>query len=222
VDARLSDIRIEQFVSGSPPAAEGLLEAHVVLHGSGNSVHKVASTASGTAAFAVPEGKFRKAFAELTGINLINGLGLLLTDDKSDTGLRCAVGEFRADGGVLRTQQFVFDTDPVRIEGKGSIDLNSETLNMQVVGKPKEFRIGRVRAPILVTGSLAHPDIGVKADDAVLQGGIAAALGFLFPPAAILPFVDLGLTKDANCAGLLTQAKAHSAPVKPGSHHRRH
>jgi hypothetical protein len=31
--------------------------------------------------------------------------------------------------------------------------------------------------------------------------------------AAILPFVDPGLAKDANCAGLVSEAKAKGAPV---------
>ncbi|HXC57320.1 MAG TPA: AsmA family protein [Rhizomicrobium sp.] len=219
VDARINDIRLEEFVAGRPPPVEGLLEAHAVLHGSGNSVVQVASTASGRATFVVPHGKFREAFAELTGIDLLNGLGLLLADDKGDTGLRCAVADFSASNGVLRTQRFVFDTDPVRVEGKGSIDLNDETMNFSVTGEPKEFRIGRLRAPLLISGPLAHPRIGVKAGPALLQGGVAVALGFLFPPAAILPFIDPGLAKDANCAGLMVQAKAQGAPVKPARRH---
>ena len=41
-------------------------------------------------------------------------------------------------------------------------------------------------------------------EDAVDQGGIAAALGALVAPlAAILPFVDAGLAEDANCSALL-------------------
>jgi len=220
VDARVTDMRIEQFLTGTPPAAEGMLEARAVLHGFGNNVRAVATSAGGQATFVVPHGKFRKAFAELTGINLINGLGLLLADDKSDTGLRCAVAHFDASNGVFRSERFVFDTDPVRVEGKGSIDMNTETLNLVVTGKPKEFRIGRIRAPILITGALAHPEIGVRAQDALLQGAAAAALGILFAPAAILPFVDPGLAKDANCASILTQAKAEGAPVRPAKHRR--
>ncbi|MBV9541463.1 MAG: hypothetical protein JO167_09350 [Alphaproteobacteria bacterium] len=97
---------------------------------------------------------------------------------------------------------------------------------MVVVGKPKEFRIGRIHAPITVTGSLAHPTVGIKAEQAILQGGLAAALGFLSPIAAILPFVDPGLAKDANCGGLTATAAAQGAPVGHHSsarhHHRRH
>ena len=101
IDARLTDVRIEQFVSGNPPPIEGWFVARAKLHGTGASILKTAQTASGTMATVVPRGRMRAAFAELTGINVLNGLGLLLTGDKSDTNLRCAVGDFSASNGVL-------------------------------------------------------------------------------------------------------------------------
>jgi hypothetical protein len=47
-----------------------------------------------------------------------------------------------------------------------------------------------------------------------LQGAIGLGLGAINPLAAILAFVDPGLTKDANCSGLISTAKAQGAPVK--------
>lgn len=214
IDARLTNIRLESFVSGSPPAIAGMLEARAKLHGVGNSVHRAASTANGAMTLVVPSGKLRKSFAELTGIDALNGLGLLLTNDKSDTGLRCAVAHFNAHDGVLQAERITVDTDDVAIAGEGNVDLSTETLNMSLVGRPKEIRIGRIRAPLLVTGSLAHPDVHVKASAALLQGGIAVLLGFIMPPAALLAFIDPGLQKDANCVALTQQASRGSAPVK--------
>jgi uncharacterized protein involved in outer membrane biogenesis len=214
IDARLTNIRLEKFVSGNPPAIEGLLEARAKLHGVGNSVHKAASNADGAVTFVVPSGKIRKSFAEFTGIDALNGLGLILTNDKSDTGLRCAVAHFDARNGVLQARQITVDTDQVAILGKGSVDLGSETLDMAVTGKPKEFRFGRIRAPLLITGPLSHPDVHVKASAVLLQGGVAVLLGLITPPAALLAFVDPGLQKDANCVALTQQASRGSAPVK--------
>ena len=85
---------------------------------------------------------------------------------------------------------------------------------MTVSGKPKKFRLGRLRTPITLTGSFSHPSIGIKAGPALAQGGIAAALGFLSPIAALLPFVDPGLAKNADCVALSTEASQASAPVK--------
>ena len=212
VDARVTDIKVQQFLGGGDaPAATGMLEARARLEGSGNSVQKVAASANGPVTLVVPSGSFNEKLAELTGIDLLNAL---FVGGRDNTHLRCAVAHFETRGGVMSTQNLVFDTDPVRIDGKGSIDLRNETLDMIIAGRPKEFRIGRLRTPITVRGPLAHPAIGVQAGPLALQGGIAIALGILFPPAAILPFVDPGLEKDANCAGLLTQAKGQGAPVR--------
>ena len=81
-------------------------------------------------------------------------------------------------------------------------------------GKPKNFQLVRLRAPITMTGSLAHPVLGVKTSAIVAQGGIAVALAFVNPLAAVLAFIDPGLAKDANCGPLLADAKAKGAPVK--------
>ena len=121
IDARLSDIRLEQFFTGNPPPVEGLFEAHARLQGVGNSVHKTASTASGAVTLVIPGGKFRQSLAELTGINLVNGLGLLLANDKSDTGLRSPSRvSTRATASSIRSNLFSIR---IRFSSKGMATL---------------------------------------------------------------------------------------------------
>ncbi|HEX4634571.1 MAG TPA: AsmA family protein [Rhizomicrobium sp.] len=214
VDARISDIHAETFIKGGDKPISGVLEARAVLTGTGNSVHAAASNASGTFTAVVPSGGMRHSLAEWTGVDVLTALSLNLSGDSSDTNLRCAVASFNAGQGVLTSQQMIIDTEPVRVEGSGSINLRDETLNMQLQGKPKHFQLLRLRAPITVSGPWRHPALGVKAGAAVAQGGIGAALGLLNPFAAIFAFIDPGLAKDANCGPLLSQAKAKGAPVK--------
>src|SRR6202044_2736115 len=85
VDLRLRDFSLEQLLPGAKgqPPLEGKLEARAKLTGTGDSVHKAASTANGTLTFVVPHGEMRKAFAELMGIDVITGGLELLTGDKS-------------------------------------------------------------------------------------------------------------------------------------------
>jgi len=147
-------------------------------------------------------------------VDVLTALSLNLAGDNSNTNLRCAVANFSAKNGVMTTQDLVIDTDPVRLDGVGHIDLADESLSLELQGKPKNFQIVRLRAPITLSGPWAHPKVGVRAGPAVAQGGMALAMGFLNPLAALFSFVDLGLTKDANCAPLLRQAKAQGAPVR--------
>lgn len=219
LDARVSQARIEQFIHGAEKEMSGELEARAVLKGEGNSVRSAALSADGALTVVVPEGRIRRSIAEWLGVNVLSGLGLALSGDTSDAGLRCALAHFGARHGVLTAQQMVFDTDPVVITGSGDIDLNNETINLTVTGKPKHFQLVRLDVPVTVKGALIHPTIGVKPGAAIVQAGISAVLGFLFPPAAILPFVDADLAKNANCAALVSAARATAAPVRVSKAH---
>ena len=73
----------------------------------------------------------------------------------------------------------------------------------------------RLTAAITVGGRLAEPKFGVQRAGAVAQAGVAVALGALLGPlAALLPFIDPGLAKDASCAALIAEAGREGAPVK--------
>lgn len=214
VDLRFRDINLQQFVpatNGQSPI-EGVLEARAKLHGTGKSVHKAAGTANGTLTAVVPKGAVRKQFVELLGIDVDQALFLSGSDDQ--TNVRCAVADFSAKDGTLSARHIVFDTESVNVNGNGTINLGDETLNMTVQGAPKSIRLVRVRAPITITGSLSKPSVGIKPAGAIAQAGAAVGLSVLLTPlAAILPFVDPGLAKDANCAGLVSEARAKGAPV---------
>ena len=214
VDARITDIRAETFIKGSDKPITGLLEARAVLTGTGRSVHATASNADGTFTAVVPSGGMRHSLIEWAGVDVLTALSLNLSGDNSNTQLRCAVANFSVKNGVMTSNQFLIDTDPVRVDGTGTINLRDENMNMQMQGKPKNFQLARLRAPITMTGSLAHPVLGVKTSAIVAQGGIAAALAFVNPLVAVLAFIDPGLAKDANCGPLLADAKAKGAPVK--------
>jgi len=218
LDMRLTNVSIQQFLTTQPgqaPAAEGVLEARAQLHGTGDSIHKAASTADGRVVLVVPRGKIRQSLAELMGINLANGLYLLLSNNQHDTDLRCAVASFDVKHGVMSVDQAVFDTGVVRATGKGTIDLGQETLNLQLDGQTKKPRLLRVWAPITLKGTLLKPRPGVDVAKAAGQIGLSAAVGVVLTPlAALLPFVEPGLAKDADCAALVAGAKAQGAPVK--------
>jgi AsmA family protein len=209
IDMHLENIDLAQFkgASAKAPAFEGMLAGRIKLHGTGGSVHKFASTADGSVNIVVPHGEIRAVLAELTGINLSRGLGLLLTKNEQETELRCGVGAFQADKGQLNAKMLVMDTTNVLITGGGDINLQTERLDLNLQGKPKKIRLLRLRSPVLVEGTLSKPKVGIDTEKTVLQVGAATVLGTLLSPiGAILAFVDPGLAKNADCAALLAQA----------------
>ncbi|HZC15451.1 MAG TPA: AsmA family protein [Caulobacteraceae bacterium] len=216
LDGRIVNLRIEDFLHApGPPAIEGVVEARARLRGAGGSVRQTASNANGDVTVVAPHGEIRQSLAELMGVNVVKGLDLYLSNSQAQTRVRCAVADFHASGGMLSARALVLDTDPVLATGKGSVNLRTEAINVILQGHPKRFQLIRLNAPVTIGGKLRTPKVGVDAGKAVPQIVAAVALGvFLSPAAAILPFVDLGLTKKADCAGLVARAQEKGAPIK--------
>lgn len=219
VDIRLTNARLENLVAAKPgadPPLEGGLYARMKLSSVGDSVRAAAAHANGAVTVVVPSGDIRQTFAELMGIDATRGLYLLLTKSSKETTLRCAVADFQARNGVMNLDRAIMDTGVVTVTGSGQIDLRQETLNLQLKGKPKKFELLHVRAPITIKGSLVQPKVGVDIVKAAPQAILATAVGvFAAPLAAILPFVNPGLAKNADCATLTAEASEKGAPVKP-------
>jgi len=210
-DFRAEDIQLAQFKgkgANAAPPVDGLLDARVVIEGTGDSVQKVMSDASGTLSVIVPQGDVRSAFAELTGVDVAEGIGLLVKKPDDRATIRCGVAQFGVESGTAHVQDIVFDTQNVLIKGGGQIYLGSEKLDMTIQGQPKKIRVVRIRAPVEIKGQLLKPSFTLETGHLLKQGAIGAALGtVLSPVAAILAFVDPGLAKDQNCAQLLAQAQ---------------
>ena len=210
IDMKLSNVTLAQFKpqSGKQPPFEGQLLGRIKMHGSGSSVHKTAATADGDLTLVMPKGEMREALAELTGIDVSRGLGLILTKDQRNTEVRCGVANLKAADGDLRVATLLIDTTNMLVTGQGDINLQSEALDLSLQGKPKKARVLRLRTPILVRGTLLQPKIGVEPGKLAAQTGGAVVLGALLTPvAALLAFVDGGLAKDANCAALMAEAQ---------------
>jgi len=209
-DIRVRDIKLEQFVAKAKDNSSmlsGTVDARAVLSGTGASIHKAMSTANGDFRMIVPGGTIRQQFAELLGISVDRAF-LLAGNDP--TNIRCVVADYGAQNGVFTARNLVFDTDVMNVTAKGNVDMRNEHVDMQLSGHPKKLTFFRLRAPISVSGPINKPNVGIVSGAIPVQAGAAVALGIVATPfAAILPFIDPGLAKDANCAEL-----EQATPVK--------
>jgi uncharacterized protein involved in outer membrane biogenesis len=221
LDMRLRDIDLAQFKPAKmpQPPIEGTLEARLQLKGEGSSVHDILASSNGAFTAVIPKGEIRKAFAELTGINVAKGLGLLLSGNQQETPIQCSIAAFAVKDGVAQVQQLVLATGTVQVTGTGNINFGNEKLDLTIQGHPKHLSLFHLYAPIVVDGTFSKPGFGVKPGGLIAQAGAAVALGVLATPAAaVLAFVDPGLTKDADCTALLSNPRARSTE-HPGPPH---
>ncbi len=137
IDMKLSNVDLAEFKpkSGKDAPLEGRLLGRIKLRGTGTSVHKTAADANGDITFVVPQGEMKEALAELTGIDLSRGLGLILTKDESKTDVRCGVANFKASDGELKASTFVIDTTNVLVTGQGDINLQERDAGFVAAGQ---------------------------------------------------------------------------------------
>ena len=222
LDLRVADLELEQVKGKSPSATAplgGIFQARALIDGRGDSVRTVMADANGTVTGVIPHGDIRAAFAELTGVDVAEGVGLLFKKPDDRAPIRCGLVQFEIQDGTAHADSLLMDTQNVLITGTGQIELGSEKLDLSIQGRPKKFRLVRLRAPIKVKGHVLKPTFALDSGHLARQGAIAATLGTVLTPlAAILAFVDPGLAKDQNCAPLQghdDKSAASSGPALP-------
>jgi len=211
IDMRIDDVDLSEFKSATMKQAplQGTMLGHFKFHGSGSSIHKFAANSDGTMSVVIPHGQISDVIAELTGINVLKVLGLLLSKGQGQTEIRCGIVDFKDQQGSLNTTTVFVDTSNVLITGRGKINLDSEDIDLSLQGDPKKLRFLRLRSPITLGGTLDHPTVGIDAKKLAAQAGVAAALGALLTPvAAAIAFIDPGLAKNKECADVMSLANA--------------
>ena len=184
VEMTLKGMQLEQMPhKAEPPPYEGSLLLQIQAQGRGDSLHALASGADGSLSARVLKGTIRASLAELTGVDL-RGVGLTLTRNSHDVPVPCAAADFEIHAGIMNSTRLFIDSEPVFISGEGRVLLESESVDLELHGEPKHLRILRIKAPILVQGTLLQPRFSV---------GMAKSS---------LRLVDRGTPHPADCAAL--------------------
>ena len=184
IEMTLTGLQLAQMPHKVEPSPyEGSLLLQIHAQGRGDSLHALAAGADGNLSAWVLQGTIRASLAELTGVDL-RGLGLTLTRSSRDVAVHCAAADFEIHSGVMQPTRFFIDSEPVFITGEGRVLLDPETLDLKLHGEPKRLRILRIKAPVLVQGTLLQPKFSVG----VAESG--------------LRLVDRGTPHNADCAAL--------------------
>jgi AsmA family protein len=180
------------------------------IDGRGNSLAQILAHGDGDLKLFMGNGDLSAILVNAAGLDIGGSVASLLGLPPMAK-INCMVSDFNLANGVLGTRALVLDTDQANIFGKGTVDLRNEKIDFQISQEGKHISVGKLSAPIDITGSFKNPH--VKPDPAALgiRLGIAAALGAAFPPAALLPTISLGLGTNHNCGALVAAAQSGEA-----------
>jgi AsmA family protein len=181
----------------------GVIGGHAEIDGAGNSLSDVLGHGNGDLKLFMTDGNISALLVDLAGLDFGSALrsALKLPDQ---TPIRCMIGDFGLEQGLLKTRALVVDTSEANIVGTGWVDLKDESLQYQLTQQPKHFSIGAFHAPIDIRGKLKVPSIGPDKEQLGARAAASVALGvFLTPLGALLPTIQLGLGSNNDCQQLL-------------------
>nr|WP_283949635.1 AsmA family protein [Limobrevibacterium gyesilva] len=210
----VADIKLQSLDVGRLLAATHLIHGSGVLGGeaqidsTGKSLSDILVHGNGHLSLFMAGGNVSELIVDLSGLQIGNAaLSALGFPDRAQ--IRCLVGDVVLTKGVLRTRTLMLDTTDHRTTVQGSVDLRTETIAAQLRTQAKHFTIGTLAAPIAITGTLKDPRFAPGAAELGARGAGALGLGLLFPPAALLPTIQLGIGEDNACVSLVREGAAH-------------
>lgn len=222
IDLRWAGVRLEQWLKvrnprdkrgdGSPaPYISGVLGGQAKFVGAGRSTADMLGSLDGGTTLWIQNGELSHLVIEALGIDIAESLGILVRGDES-LPVRCAVAQFTARDGHLKTEVGLIDTPDTTLLVEGTVSLRQERLALQVKARPKDFTPLSLRAPIRIEGSFADPAIRPEGKTLGLKLLGAAALAAVTPLAAIIPLIDPGERTPGGCH--LALERLRGAPAR--------
>jgi uncharacterized protein involved in outer membrane biogenesis len=179
-------------------SGEGILDGTAKLKGRGASLSGILAHGDGAVRIVMPMGgNINSLLVDLSGIEIGPAfLAAIGVPDKE--GIRCMVADFALQRGILASRTLEVNTTEHVITGGGRVDLSHEVVEMSLRTDSKHFTVGKLATPIMISGPFK--DLHFRPDkELAIRGGVAAGLGVLFPPAALLPTIQFGVGENSPC-----------------------
>lgn len=210
-------LHIQQLFPRLPAlqASVGEINGDASLSATGNSVASLLGSSNGEVRALINRGSISKLLLEEMGLNIGSIVLTKLVGDRQ-VKLNCMAADFVVTKGLMRTRQFLVDTDDAVLHVDGTVNLANEQLDLTLQPDSKGLRIFSLRSPLYVQGTFSKPDVSVDKGVLALRAGGALALAVVAPVAALLPLVNTGPGEDSECATLLAQARVKPVAPKPG------
>jgi uncharacterized protein involved in outer membrane biogenesis len=187
----------------------GKISGQFDLKGRGNSVAQMLGSASGDMAVLMGKGEMSNILLEFVGLDGGEVIKFLLRGDRN-VQLRCAAAAYGVNQGLMTSKTIMLDTADTVINGRGTVSLANETLNLVLEPAPKDRSILSFRSPLRVGGTFASPSAGPDKGALAGRAGAAIALGVLNPLLALAATIETGPGQDEDCSAILAMARSSS------------
>ncbi len=197
------------------PNLESTLDLDLELTGRGGTLAELLASADGELTAALRGGRLRAlALDRIAGgvreaVRALSGQG-----GNGWVELRCAAVDLPIRAGIAELRVAVAETARARLTGEGRVDLGSERLDLTLLPRSRGATLS-IAVPVRVRGTFAAPEISLDQRDAARRAALGLLGAFVFPPAALAAFADLGVAGNPCLAP--EPAPAEAAPATSGA-----
>jgi uncharacterized protein involved in outer membrane biogenesis len=199
-DVTAENVDISRLLSSAGlGSGEGRLDGTARLKGKGSSTSTILAHGDGEIRAVMPMGgNISSLLVDVSGIEIGPAL-LAAIGIPNKEAIQCMVMDFALQQGILASRTLEIGTTEHIISGGGRVDLSREMVEMTLRTDPRHFTIGKLATPIIISGPFKNLHFA-PASELAIRGGLAAGLGILFPPAALLPTIQFGVGEKSPCA----------------------
>lgn len=194
---RLSPVLRE---AGLPQVAQdsaGILGGKLDWTFAGQSLGAMAAALDGTLELAMSGGELDMLAVELLGLDA-GEAAIAALAESDQVPMNCTYLRFGATQGSAELEQLFISTRDSNITGGGSIDLDSERLDLTFEAHAKDFSLLSGNSPVQLQGTLKDPQVSVVTGELVARALASVAGALVAPPLAILPWIEAGLGEGAG------------------------
>lgn len=191
----------------SPRGSAGRFGGYGKFQTQGDSLKKLLANGDGQGAVIMRGGEASTLALVLTNLDLAQAAGLLFRGKDETSEVRCAVSAFSVEDGVATPSFMVIDTSVEKITTTGKVDFHDEKYDLYFKAQSKRPSPLALGGPIVVGGTFKQPSVHPAVVPLLGRVGAAVGLGMVAPPLALLALVDFGGATDADCRGLMEEAK---------------
>ncbi len=146
---------------------KGEVNLDIDLHSSAPDAVRLSEKLNGRFRFGIRPVQYQAGVIDLWAVNILTAaLPALLSGNRSE--VNCLAADFTVEQGLMDPQVFLLDTSRMRVKGKGTVDLKTQTIDFYLKPTPKSASFFSLATPLAVSGSIFKPDISA-ASGAILK-----------------------------------------------------
>ena len=192
---------------GVTDIAEGRINLYVNLTGPGATRRKFLANADGRISAVGGTGRLATRMLELWAADLVTTMLSPRWQREAVTDVNCIVTHIELKDGLAEIEDILLDTRRITVAGSGTLDLETEAIDVLVAPRPKRASLVSLANPVRIQGTLSAPEVSVtRLPRGSRVAGAGLLAGLINPAFLIFAFSDTGTGETNPCDAAVERA----------------